>query len=128
MRHVHRPDDPALADLLQAQVERAGGSSVTGAGGGSDHVPFEQAGVTVGGVNSGATEILTPEQASASGSKAGLPADACYHQACDDRSNTRLELAGILTTAIGETIRRRRRWRRDPGRQVMRRRWRRHAL
>jgi Zn-dependent M28 family amino/carboxypeptidase len=98
-------DGAALADLLQAQVERGGGSSITGAGGGSDHVPFEQAGITVGGVNSGATEILTPEQASASGSKAGLPADACYHQACDDRSNTRLELARILTTAIGETVR-----------------------
>jgi Zn-dependent M28 family amino/carboxypeptidase len=98
-------DGAALADLLQAQVERAGGSPVTGAGGGSDHVPFEQAGITVGGVSSGATEILTPEQASASGSQAGQPADACYHQVCDDRSNARLDLARILTTALAETVR-----------------------
>jgi aminopeptidase Y len=95
----------ALADLLQAEVERAGGSPVAGAGGGSDHLPFEQAGITVGGLTSGATEILTPEQASASGSQAGLPADACYHQVCDDRSNVRLDLARILTTALGATIR-----------------------
>jgi Zn-dependent M28 family amino/carboxypeptidase len=98
-------DGAALADLLQAEVERAGGSPVAAAGGGSDHVPFEQAGITVGGLDSGATEILTPEQARVSGSQAGLPADACYHQVCDDRSNVRLDLARILTTALGATVR-----------------------
>ena len=99
-------DGAALADLLQAEVQRAGGTPVAAPGGGSDHIPFGQVGVVIGGVHSGATEIVTPEQATASGSQAGKPADHCYHQACDDRSNVRLDLARILSTALGETVRR----------------------
>jgi hypothetical protein len=98
-------DGAAIEALLTRAVERAAGSPISASGAGSDHVPFGQAGIPIGGVHSGATEIVTPETASASGSHAGLPADACYHQVCDDRSNVRLDLARILTIALAETAR-----------------------
>jgi Zn-dependent M28 family amino/carboxypeptidase len=98
-------DGAALEALLTTEVQRAGGSPISASGAGSDHVPFAQAGVTIGGVHSGATEILTPETANASGSQPALAADACYHQACDDRSNVRLDLARILAIALAETAR-----------------------
>jgi Zn-dependent M28 family amino/carboxypeptidase len=100
-----KADGAALEALLTTEVQRAGGSPVSASGAGSDHVPFAQAGVTIGGVHSGATEILTPETANASGSQPGLAADACYHQACDDRSNVRLDLARMLAIALAETAR-----------------------
>jgi Zn-dependent M28 family amino/carboxypeptidase len=100
-----KPDGAALEALITHAVKAAGGSPISASGAGSDHVPFGRAGITIGGVHSGATEILTPETADASGSQAGLPADACYHQACDDRSNVRLDLARILTIALADTAR-----------------------
>ena len=99
------PAGAALAGLLTQAVKDAGGAPISASGDGSDHLPFGQAGITIGGVHSGATEILTPDTAAASGSQAGLPADACYHQACDDRSNVRLDLARILTIALAQSVR-----------------------
>jgi hypothetical protein len=70
--------------------------------GGSDEIAFAQAGIPVGGVASGASEVLTQQLASAAGSTAGKPADACYHQACDDASNVRLDLGRALTQALAD--------------------------
>ncbi len=93
----------AVRDLLVAAVERAGGTPVTVAvGGASDHLPFQQAGIPIGGVFSGANEIVTPEQAAASGSTPGLPAAPCYHLACDDGSDVDLVRARILTVALAD--------------------------
>lgn len=92
----------AVSERLTAAVERAGGVPLTAPVGGSDHRSFEEAGVLVGGVHSGANELLTAEEAAAGGSTAGKPADACYHQACDDRSNVRLDLGRILTAALAD--------------------------
>ena len=64
-------------------------------GGGSDHVPFARFGMPTGGVFSGARELVSVEQAIAPGTTAGLPADACYHRACDDGSDMRLGLARL---------------------------------
>jgi aminopeptidase Y len=56
-------------------------------GGGSDHFFFAEAGVPIGGIFSGATEELTPEQAAANDGEAGEPMDPCYHLACDTIEN-----------------------------------------
>jgi hypothetical protein len=92
----------AISELMTAAVERAGGDAVTVPLGGSDHLPFDQAGIPIGGVHSGASERLSEQEASASGSTAELPADACYHQACDDASNVNLRLLRLLTTALAD--------------------------
>jgi len=90
-------------DLLVAAVERAGGTPVgIDLGGGSDHYGFSEAGVATGGVFAGAGEPVTAEQAAASGAVAGRPADACYHQPCDDVANANLPLARILAAGLAD--------------------------
>ncbi len=70
--------------------------------GSSDHFPFTLAGVPTTGVFSGAGERVTGEQAALSGASGGRPADACYHQACDDLENVDLRLARLLTAALAD--------------------------
>ncbi|MGW7068594.1 M28 family metallopeptidase [Streptomyces sp. NPDC054855] len=53
----------------------------------SDHAPFKDAGVPVGGLFSGADYKKTAEQARNWGGTAGEPFDKCYHSACDSESN-----------------------------------------
>ena len=97
------PGSAALGALLTAAVERAGGKPVAlDLGGGSDHLPFEQAGVPTSGVFSGAGEALDATQAESHGGTLGQPADACYHQPCDDLANVDLVLARLLTAALAD--------------------------
>jgi hypothetical protein len=49
----------------------------------SDHGPFNQAGVPVLGLFSGAAETKTKAEARDWGGRAGRPFDACYHLRCD---------------------------------------------
>jgi Zn-dependent M28 family amino/carboxypeptidase len=53
----------------------------------SDYQAFLNEGIPAGGAISGAEGIKTQEQAKIYGGKAGVPYDACYHQACDDIHN-----------------------------------------
>ncbi|MFE0099538.1 M28 family metallopeptidase [Streptomyces sp. NPDC059009] len=53
----------------------------------SDHAPFKDAGIPVGGLFSGADYEKTAEQAQNWGGTAGKPFDPCYHSACDKTSN-----------------------------------------
>ena len=103
------PGAPAGSDvvreLLAAAVTRAGGTPIgIDVGRGSDHLGFAEAGIPTGGVFSGANEPVTTEQAAASGSVAGRPADACYHQPCDTVANANLPLARLLTAATADML------------------------
>ncbi|MGI5160744.1 M28 family peptidase [Microbispora sp. CA-102843] len=49
----------------------------------SDHTPFKNAGVRVGGVFTGAETIKSAAQAQKWGGTAGQAFDRCYHSACD---------------------------------------------
>jgi Zn-dependent M28 family amino/carboxypeptidase len=81
------PGSDDVRALLADAIRSAGGRPQdVDLGGASDHAPFDQAGVTTGGVFAGANEI-GPD---------GTVADPCYHQACDDGANLDLELARIL--------------------------------
>ena len=71
-------------------------------GGGSDHLPFAQAGIPTGGVFSGAGEAVTEAQAASRDATAGAPADSCYHRPCDDLANVDLGLARLLTAALAD--------------------------
>jgi aminopeptidase S len=53
----------------------------------SDHAPFKNAGVPVGGLFSGADYIKTSAQAQKWGGTAGQAFDRCYHSSCDTASN-----------------------------------------
>jgi Zn-dependent M28 family amino/carboxypeptidase len=55
--------------------------------GGSDHLPFAQAGVPVGGLFTGASGRKSAAQAARTGGRAGRPYDPCYHRACDTLAN-----------------------------------------
>ncbi|MEV6315658.1 M28 family metallopeptidase [Streptomyces sp. NPDC051776] len=70
----------------------------------SDHASFKDQGVKVGGIFSGADYKKTEEQASGWGGKAGEPFDACYHQACDDKSNIDDKALDTNSDAIANAI------------------------
>ncbi|MFD8531020.1 M28 family peptidase [Streptosporangium canum] len=59
----------------------------------SDHAPFKNAGVPVGGVFTGASSVKSSAQATKWGGTAGQAFDRCYHSSCDTTSN-------INTTAL----------------------------
>ncbi len=87
------PGSDDVRDLLTDAIRSAGGRPQdVDLGGASDHAPFDRAGVTTGGVFAGANEA-GPD---------GTVADPCYHQACDDGTDLDLELARILTAALGD--------------------------
>ncbi|HJP89435.1 MAG TPA: M28 family peptidase [Candidatus Limnocylindrales bacterium] len=68
-------------------------------GGASDHFPLEQAGIAIGGLYSGANEVMTAEEAGKFTGAAGTPEDACYHLACDTTANVDADLLGELARA-----------------------------
>ncbi|MET9291530.1 M28 family metallopeptidase [Streptomyces sp. NPDC003077] len=53
----------------------------------SDHAPFKNVGVPVGGLFSGADYTKTSAQAQKWGGTAGRPFDSCYHRSCDTTAN-----------------------------------------
>ena len=59
----------------------------TSIGASSDHFPFAQAGIPVGGLFTGADGRKSAEEAAAFGGREGQPYDACYHRACDRLTN-----------------------------------------
>lgn len=94
---------PAVRDMISAAVERAGGvPAMVDTGGASDHAPFARAGIATGGIFSGAREPVSQKEAVAPGTTVGLPADACYHLACDDGSKVNLRLARVITAALAD--------------------------
>jgi hypothetical protein len=89
--------------LLSAAVTRNGGTPVpVDLQSGSDHYGFGEAGIATAGVFSGFLTPVSAEQAAASGAEAGLPADECYHQPCDDLTNINLRLARVLAAGLSE--------------------------
>ncbi|MCA1727442.1 MAG: M28 family peptidase, partial [Actinobacteria bacterium] len=73
-------------------------------GGRSDHDPFADAGIPIGGLYSGANEIVGAEEAARDGAKAGAPADRCYHQACDRFEGVNLRLLQEMTLALVHAV------------------------
>jgi Zn-dependent M28 family amino/carboxypeptidase len=92
----------ALRALAVSGLERLGATPVGIEVAGSDHLPFQQAGIPTGGVFSGATERLDAAQAASFGGRPGDPADPCYHQACDGLENVNLPLARLLAAGLAD--------------------------
>ena len=93
----------ALRALVEEAVRRAGATPAgVDLGGGSDHRAFNEAGIPTGGVFAGAADPVTADQAATFGAVAGRPADACYHQPCDDVANANVPLARVLAAALAD--------------------------
>ena len=81
-------EDEAISGLFQHELDSRGFAWIPEVvGPQSDHYPFEQALVPVGGLFSGANELKTPADAALFGGTGGAPRDPCYHLACDTVDN-----------------------------------------
>jgi aminopeptidase S len=82
-------DDPAIEKTFKDFYAGLGVPTEieTEGDGRSDHAPFKNAGVPVGGVFSGADYIKTSAQAAKWGGTAGRAFDRCYHSSCDTTAN-----------------------------------------
>lgn len=65
----------------------------------SDHAPFAERGIPVGGLFTGADEPKTAEEEELFGGRAGQPHDECYHQACDTLANVDREVLAQMADA-----------------------------
>ncbi len=94
-----------LVELLRQALTDAGlAAQVVDIGGASDHLPFDQEGIVVGGLFSGASEVKTDEEAGLFGGTAGAPTDPCYHLACDTAANVDREVLEQLAKAAAWTF------------------------
>ncbi|MGW3119237.1 M28 family metallopeptidase [Streptomyces sp. NPDC001107] len=82
-------DDPAIEKTFKDYFTGLGIATEpeTEGDGRSDHAPFKDAGVPVGGLFSGADYVKTAAQAAKWGGTSGKAFDACYHRSCDTASN-----------------------------------------
>ena len=99
-------EDAILEGLLTAALDADGLAWEPEAiGAASDHFPFDQAGIAIGGLFSGASEVKTAALAAEFGGVADASQDPCYHLACDTAKNidpVLLEqLARVAAWAVG---------------------------
>ncbi|MFF4657292.1 M28 family metallopeptidase [Streptomyces sp. NPDC001381] len=82
-------DDPAIEKTFKDYFAGLGVPTEieTEGDGRSDHAPFKNAGVPVGGLFSGADYVKTAAQAAKWGGTAGQAFDRCYHSSCDTTAN-----------------------------------------
>ncbi|WP_406007345.1 M28 family metallopeptidase [Streptomyces sp. NBC_00637] len=82
-------DDPAIEKTFKDYFTGLGVPTEieTEGDGRSDHAPFKNAGVPVGGLFSGADYLKTAAQAAKWGGTAGRAFDRCYHSSCDTSAN-----------------------------------------
>ena len=73
-------------------------------GASSDHAPFEDAGISAGGLYSGSEERKTASEARAFGGRAGRPLDPCYHRRCDTFERVDLDVMAELGEAAGGAL------------------------
>ncbi|MFH9425519.1 M28 family metallopeptidase [Streptomyces sp. NPDC017529] len=99
-------DDPRLEKVFKDHfaAENIATEIETEGDGRSDHAPFKDAGVPVGGLFSGADYIKTAEQAKKWGGTAGKAFDACYHASCDTAKNIDDTALGNNTAAIADAV------------------------
>ncbi|WP_020135897.1 M28 family metallopeptidase [Streptomyces sp. 351MFTsu5.1] len=82
-------DDPGIEKTFKEYYAGIGVPTEieTEGDGRSDHAPFKNAGVPVGGLFSGADYIKTAAQAAKWGGTSGRAFDRCYHSSCDTTAN-----------------------------------------
>ncbi|MFF3562710.1 M28 family metallopeptidase [Streptomyces sp. NPDC002574] len=99
-------DDTALEKVFKDWFAAKGIATEieTEGDGRSDHAPFKNVGVPVGGLFSGADYIKTAAQAQKWGGTSGQAFDRCYHASCDTASNINDTALDNNTDAIANAI------------------------
>jgi aminopeptidase S len=99
-------DDPELEKVFKDwyAAKNIATDKETEGDGRSDHAPFKDAGVRVGGLFTGAESTKTQAQADKWGGSAGEPFDPCYHAACDKTSNVDETALDRNTDAIAHAV------------------------
>ncbi|WP_051329243.1 M20/M25/M40 family metallo-hydrolase [Geminicoccus roseus] len=96
--------DALIEKLFATHFQRSGLPWETTAGGASDYLPFMEAGIPVGGLYSGSSEIKTRAQAARFGGWAGHALDPCYHRPCDTNRRISRRSTLVLSRAIADTV------------------------
>jgi hypothetical protein len=92
--------DPEIADAFRRWFEAHDLEAIdVDLEGRSDHAPFAERGVRVGGLFTGADEPKTPNEADLFGGETAEPHDGCYHQACDTLDNVEPDVLGQMADA-----------------------------
>ncbi|WP_431040676.1 M28 family metallopeptidase [Streptomyces sp. P1-3] len=99
-------DDPALEKVFTDYyaTKNIATEPETEGDGRSDHAPFKEAGVPVGGLFTGAEATKSQAQADKWGGKAGESFDPCYHSSCDSPKNIDDKALDTNTDAIAHAI------------------------
>ena len=97
-------DDTKLDNLFKTYFSGLGVATEpeTEGDGRSDHAPFKNAGIPVGGLFSGADYTKTSAQASKWGGTAGQAFDRCYHSSCDTTANINDTALDRMSDAIAQ--------------------------
>ncbi len=99
------PGSATVARVLVDQLAAAGVTAeTTEFEGGSDYVPFIDAGIPSGGIYSGDSAEKTAEQVARWGGRAGEVFDHCYHTPCDRLDNIDSTALDRHTDAIAGTM------------------------
>jgi aminopeptidase S len=95
----------AVAQVLVDQLAATGVTAeTTEFEGGSDYVPFIEAGIPTAGVLTGDSQEKTVEQAARWGGQAGEVFDPCYHTACDRLDNVDSTALDRYADAVAGTV------------------------
>ncbi|XCM84177.1 M28 family metallopeptidase [Kitasatospora sp. HUAS MG31] len=99
-------DDTKLDNLFKDYFSGLGVATEpeTEGDGRSDHAPFKNAGIPVGGLFSGADYTKTSAQAAKWGGTAGQAFDRCYHSSCDTSANINDTALDRMSDAIAHAI------------------------
>ena len=104
-KHAGPPGSATIARVLADQLTKTGVTTpevIEFVG--DDESPFIEAGIPVGGAESGDDEEKTAKQAKAWGGQAGEPYDRCYHKACDNIDNVNRDMLDHYMRAIAGTL------------------------
>ncbi len=100
-----RAESATIERLFAAAFDDAGLTWDSEAlGGASDHYPFDELRIPVGGLFSGANEVMTAEHAGLFGGIAGELEDACYHLSCDTVDNVDATLLEQMARAAAWVV------------------------
>lgn len=99
---------PGSADIearFRAHFDARGlATRATAYDGRSDYLGFALAGLPTGGLFTGAEAVHPQDWAADQPGKGGLPFDACYHRACDDRDNVDVDVMQEMAEATADVL------------------------
>ncbi|UYM07490.1 M28 family metallopeptidase [Solicola gregarius] len=101
---VYDGDDAVEGTFNEFLATRDIQTAPTTVGGRSDHAAFEDAGVPIGGLFTGAEGTKTEEEAQLWGGTAGEPYDPCYHSECDTTANIDPTMLDNMSDAMSYTV------------------------